>query len=97
MDKLQKLIIFKNEGGATRIHMMLDAETLRLNQKQFEKLSGKAKGTISEHIKHIFEDGEWRSEATVRLFDLFGSMLGARWVAKLSITTSTWSWSWALG
>lgn len=26
------------------------------------------KGTISEHIKHIFEDGDWTPEATVRLF-----------------------------
>jgi hypothetical protein len=32
------------------------------------ELFGKAKGTISEHIKHIFEDGEWTPEATVRLF-----------------------------
>ncbi|MGB9079753.1 MAG: virulence RhuM family protein, partial [Desulfuromonadaceae bacterium] len=29
---------------------------------------GKAKGTISEHIKHIFEDGELDPEATVRFF-----------------------------
>ncbi|WP_198421336.1 virulence RhuM family protein [Candidatus Nitrotoga sp. AM1P] len=32
------------------------------------ELFGKAKGTISEHIKHIFEDGEMTPEATVRLF-----------------------------
>lgn len=31
-------------------------------------LFGKAKGTISEHIKHIFEDGELHPSATVRLF-----------------------------
>ena len=37
---------------------MLDAETLWLNQKQLTALFGKAKGTISEHIKNVFEDGE---------------------------------------
>jgi hypothetical protein len=26
------------------------------------------KGTISEHIKHVFDDGELVPEATVRLF-----------------------------
>jgi len=38
------------------------------SQKQLTELFGKAKGTISEHIKHIFEDGELDREATVRLF-----------------------------
>lgn len=28
---------------------------------------GKAKGTVSEHIKHIFEDEELTRQATVRL------------------------------
>ena len=46
---------------------MLEAETLWLDQKQLTELFGKAKGTISEHIKHIFEDGELSLEATVRL------------------------------
>jgi hypothetical protein len=32
------------------------------------ELFGKAKGTISEHIKHIFEDGELDENAVVRFF-----------------------------
>ncbi len=47
---------------------MLEAETLWLNQKQLTELFGKAKGTISEHIKHIFEDGELDEHPVVRLF-----------------------------
>jgi hypothetical protein len=47
---------------------MLETETLWPNQKQLTDLFGKAKGTVSEHIKHIFEDGELTPEATVRLF-----------------------------
>jgi len=35
-------------------------------------LFGKAKGTISEHIKHIFEDGELSDEAVVRFFRTTG-------------------------
>jgi hypothetical protein len=64
----QQFLIYQSEDGSTRIDVMLDAETLWLNQKQLTELFGKAKGTISEHIKHIFEDGEWTPEATVRLF-----------------------------
>ena len=64
----QQFLIYQSEDGATRIDVMLEAETLWLNQKQLTELFGKAKGTISEHIKHIFEDGEWTPEATVRLF-----------------------------
>lgn len=64
----QQFLIYQSEDGSTRIDVMLDAETLWLSQKQLTELFGKAKGTISEHIKHIFEDGELSSLATVRLF-----------------------------
>ena len=64
----QQFLIYQSEDGSTRIDVMLEAETLWLNQKQLTELFGKAKGTISEHIKHIFEDGELTPEVTVRLF-----------------------------
>ena len=47
---------------------MLEAENLWMNQKQLTQLFGKAKGTVSEHIKHIFEDGELDENSVVRLF-----------------------------
>ena len=68
MTEPQQFLIYQSEDGTTRIDVMLDAETLWLNQKQLTELFGKAKGTISEHIKHIFEDGELTPAATVRLF-----------------------------
>jgi hypothetical protein len=68
MGEPQQFLIYQSEDGSTRIDVMLEAETLWLNQKQLTELFGKAKGTISEHIKHIFEDGELTPEATVRLF-----------------------------
>src|SRR3972149_7523761 len=61
-------LIYQSEDGATRIDVMLEAETLWLNQKQVTEVFGKAKGTISEHIKHIFEDGELEEDSVVRLF-----------------------------
>ena len=64
----QQFLIYQSEDGFTRIDVMLQAETLWLNQKQLTELFGKAKGTISEHIKHIFEDGEHDENSVVRLF-----------------------------
>jgi len=68
MDDIRQFLIYQSEGSSTRIDVMLEAETLWLNQKRVTGLFGKAKGTISEHIKHIFEYGELTSAATVRLF-----------------------------
>lgn len=66
MTEMRQFLIYQSEDGTTRIDVMLEAETLWLNQKQLTELFGKAKGTISEHIKHIFEDGELDENAVVR-------------------------------
>ena len=63
-----QFLIYRSEDGCTKIDVMLEAENLWLNQKQLTELFGKAKGTISEHIKHIFEDGELDENSVVRLF-----------------------------
>ena len=68
MTEPQQFLIYQSEDGSTRIDVMLEAENLWLNQKQLTELFGKAKGTISEHIKHIFEDGELDENSVVRLF-----------------------------
>lgn len=68
MTEPQQFLIYQSEDGSTRIDVMLEAETLWLNQKQLTELFGKAKGTISEHIKHIFEEGELDEKSVVRLF-----------------------------
>jgi hypothetical protein len=65
---MSEFLIYQTEGGKTQISVVLENETLWLSQKQLTELFGKAKGTISEHIKHIFEDGELTPVATVRLF-----------------------------
>jgi hypothetical protein len=68
MTEPQQFLIYQSEDGSTRIDVMLEAETLWLSQKQLTELFGKAKGTISEHIKHIFEDGELDENSVVRFF-----------------------------
>lgn len=68
MTDSSQFLIYQSEDGSTRIDVMLDTDTLWLSQKQLTELFGKAKGTISEHIKHIFEDGEHDEMSVVRYF-----------------------------
>ena len=66
--EIDNFLIYRSEDGRTKIDVMLEAETLWLSQKQLTELFGKAKGTVSEHIKHIFEDDELDENSVVRLF-----------------------------
>jgi hypothetical protein len=68
MTESQQFLIYQSEDGSTRIDVMLDVATLWLNQKQLTELFGKAKGTISEHTRHIFEDGEQDENSVARYF-----------------------------
>ena len=52
----------------TKLDVRLEDQTVWLSKKQLTELFGKAKGTISEHITHIYEDGELDPAATVRQF-----------------------------
>ncbi len=65
---MDQILIYQSEDGRTQLAVRLEDRTVWLNQRQLTELFGKAKGTISEHIKHIFEDEELTPEATVRLF-----------------------------
>ncbi|CAN5394461.1 hypothetical protein BH23VER1_BH23VER1_13230 [soil metagenome] len=65
---MSQIILYQSEDERTKLDVRLENQTVWLSQKQLTELFGKAKGTISEHIKHIFEDGELEPAATVRLF-----------------------------
>ncbi len=68
MSESPQFLIYQSEDGTTRVDVRLQEQSLWLSQKQLTELFGKAKGTISEHIKHIFEDSELEPGAVVRLF-----------------------------
>jgi len=63
-----QILIYRSEDGRTKLDVRLEDQTVWLSQKQLTELFGKKKGTISEHIKHIYEDGELDPAATVRQF-----------------------------
>lgn len=63
-----KIIIYTTEEGRTKIDVTLDNDTLWLTQAQLCALYQTGKSNVSEHIKHIFEEGELREESVVRYF-----------------------------
>ena len=63
-----EFIIFKTEDEQIAVDVRFEDETVWLTQDQMGLLFGKAKSTISEHIKHIFEEGELDEKVVVRNF-----------------------------
>ena len=62
------MIIYTSTDGQTKIDVRLEDETLWLTQAQMCELYQTSKSNVSEHIKHIFEEGELDEEAVVRKF-----------------------------
>ncbi|MCU0328164.1 MAG: virulence RhuM family protein [Chitinophagales bacterium] len=63
-----EFIIFKTEDEKISVDVRFENETVWLTQDQMSLLFDKAKSTISEHIKHIFEEGELDEKEVVRNF-----------------------------
>jgi hypothetical protein len=63
-----QIIIYRTESGETKLDVRFYNETVWLTQAQLCELFNKSKATISEHIKHIFEEGELMEDSVVRNF-----------------------------
>ena len=63
-----EILIYQSQDGIIKIDVLFENETVWLNQNQLCTLFGKSKVTISEHIKHIFEERELDEKAVVRNF-----------------------------
>jgi len=62
------IIIYQTEDGNTKIDVRFENETVWLTQAQLVELYQSSKANISEHIKHIFAEGELEEKAVVRKF-----------------------------
>ena len=77
-----EIILYQSEDGQTKVEVRMEGETVWLTLNQLVELFQKAKSTISEHIRNIFEEGELpENEATVRKFRTVQSE-GAREVER---------------
>ncbi len=68
MNEHGNIIIYKDKNGNDNIEVKLQDNTVWLNQEQLVRLYNSSKSNISEHIKHIFEEGELDELTTVRKF-----------------------------
>lgn len=65
-----EILIYQNQNGHIKIDVRLEDETVWLTQDQMATLFGKAKSTINEHIKNIYEEQELEEEATMKKFGI---------------------------
>src|SRR3989339_1012766 len=63
-----EIIIYEGDNGTPKIEARLNGETVWLTQAQLVNLFESSKANVSEHIKHIFEEGELDTNAVVRKF-----------------------------
>ena len=68
MEKYGQLILYKKNNGKKDIEVKLYDETVWLNQNQLVDLFESSKANISEHINHIFQEGELIEEEVTAVF-----------------------------
>ena len=57
MDNNGEIIIYQTDDGLTHIDVKMEDETVWLTQAQLVQLYQTSKSNVSEHIKHIFDEG----------------------------------------
>lgn len=68
MENKGEIVIYQTEDGLTNIKVTMKDETVWLTQSQLVELYKTSKSNVSEHIKHIFEEGELDENSVVRNF-----------------------------
>ena len=59
-----EIILYQTENGQTKIEVILDNETVWLNQYQMEELFQTDRTSILRHIKNIYKTGELEEKST---------------------------------
>ncbi|MBI3219743.1 MAG: virulence RhuM family protein [Bacteroidetes bacterium] len=62
------ILIYQNQDGNIKIDVRLEEETVWLTQDQMATLFGKAKSTINEHIKNVYDENELVESVTMKKF-----------------------------
>jgi prophage maintenance system killer protein/prophage antirepressor-like protein len=67
-EQKNNIVIYQTENGETKIDVKMQNDTVWLTQDSIVKLFESSKANISEHISHIYEEGELEKDLTVRNF-----------------------------
>ena len=68
MENKGEIIIYQNKENDIAINVRLEDENVWLAQANLVELYQSSKSNVSEHIKHIFEEGELDENSVVRKF-----------------------------
>ena len=68
MNSKGEIIIYQSDDNRISINVRLEDENVWLTQANLVELYQSSKSNVSEHIKHIFEEGELDEKAVVRKF-----------------------------
>lgn len=63
-----ELLLYETEDGVLRVQVKMVDETVWLSQEEMSTLFDRSISTMSEHISHIFTEGELSEKETVRSF-----------------------------
>jgi hypothetical protein len=75
------IILYQTEDGRTRIQCRFEDETVWLTQKLMADLFQIGVGTVNQHLKAIFAEGELQPEATIRRYRIVQNE-GVRQIAR---------------
>jgi len=65
---VSNILIYQSQDGNIKVDVLFEDKSLWLSQTQICEVFGKAKSTISEHIKAIFDEGELDERVVVRKY-----------------------------
>src|ERR1035437_8860191 len=65
-----EILIYQNSEGNIKIDVRLEEESVWLTQDQMANLFGKAKSTINEHIKNVYDENELDETLTMKKFGI---------------------------
>jgi len=68
MENKGEIIIYQNKDNNVSVNVRLQDENVWLTQANLVELYQSSKSNVSEHIKHIFEEGELDEKVVVRNF-----------------------------
>ncbi len=61
---MSEILLYKSANGAVKLEVLIQDETIWLSQKQMAGLFGVDSGTISYHLKNIYQSGELKKDST---------------------------------
>ena len=58
MNDYGEILIYQTDDGLTNLEVKMQDESVWLTQQQMAKLFQSSRTNVTEHIRHIYEEGE---------------------------------------